>query len=1236
MSGSVNAVLGGLKHIRNRAVRMVLGSLFALCALTLAAAPAMAQTITGATISPSTYSGTGQTITLTVTVNSGNKVASSATVTSQIGAVYSCPIADTVNTGVTFTCTANYATTATDVSNLQIQEQPVVRLLSFATPTIMTYGGILQASYVAPASPPTVTGVLPSAGPTAGGTSVVITGTNFTGATAVNFGATPASSFTVNNASQITATSPAGTGTVDVRVTTGAGTSTTSAADLFSYIAAPAIGAIAPNTGPAAGGTSVTVSGTNFTGATGVSFGATPATGFTVNSATQITATAPAGTGTVDVRITTSGGTSATSAADQFTFISTVAPAITANPSNQTVNAGSTATFTAAASGTPTPTVQWQVDSGSGFVNIGGATSTTLSFSAAGSQNGNLFRAVFTNSAGSVNTTAATLTVNTLPSVTTNPLSQTVTIGGTATFTAAASGSPTPTVQWQVDSGSGYGNIAGATSTTLSFTVTAADNNSAYRAIFTNPAGGVSTAGATLTVSKATQAITVTSPAPASAAVGGASYTPGATANSGLAVVITIDPSAGSVCTIAGGTVSFQNVGSCVINFNQAGDSTYQAAPQVQQSFAVGQGGNVITFPPLADTPFTSTPPSPAAAASSGLTVSYASTTTGVCTVSGAGAISFASAGTCSITASQAGNANYAAATPVSRSFQVTPGVNTITFAALPSRALGSGTFNLAATASSGLTVAYVSTTTGVCTVSGTTVSLLAVGNCSITANQSGNSNFAAAAPVSQTFAITKAASSVALTSSAPSVFFGQPVTLTATVTGIAPTGTVTFSDGGATLGSVALTGSTASFTTSTLSAGSHSFTATYNGDGSNNASNSAAVSVAVTQRPDPAADPDVRGSADDQFRQSERFVQSQIENIGGRLDQLHGDSDDAGTLAVRVSAVQPRLASALPLGDLHGQQGTASDNTMSAALSPIGSTQPAATMANGAAAASAAGTVMQEAPRWHVWAGGNISFGKQQPNGFVETRFTSQGLTVGMDGRVSDNLKLGTAFGFAWDHSRVGSNGSNNDASNASLAFYGSWRAAPQFYIDGIVGLGYGNINTTRYSTTGGVFLDGKRRASQTFAAVIVTYEGHIGSIEFAPYLRADRIWVHLNPYSETGSITWALAFNAADENSFSGVAGARLRFPLGGSWRLIGKAEYRTRLSGDYTQLIGYADLQGVQGSPYAITGTGVDSSTFTGGIGLEGRLRQATIRLNYDLSTMAGGNISNRFSGALIVPF
>ena len=85
-------------------------------------------------------------------------------------------------------------------------------------------------------------------------------------------------------------------------------------------VAAPTVSGISPSSGPAGGGTVVTITGTNLSGATGVKFGTTAGTSLTVNSGTSIKITSPAGTGTVDVTVTTSGGTSATSTADKFTY----------------------------------------------------------------------------------------------------------------------------------------------------------------------------------------------------------------------------------------------------------------------------------------------------------------------------------------------------------------------------------------------------------------------------------------------------------------------------------------------------------------------------------------------------------------------------------------------------------------------------------------------------------------------------------------------------------------------------------------------------------------------------------------------------------------------------------------------------------------------------------------------------------------------------------------------------
>ena len=133
----------------------------------------------------------------------------------------------------------------------------------------------------------------------------------------MTFGGVAATSYTVDSATQITAVAPAGVGAVAVSVTTIGGT--TSAPGTYTYIPAPGVSGLAPTSGPEAGGTPVVITGTDLTGATGVTFGGVAATSYTVDSPTQITAIAPAGVGAVTVSVTTIGGT--TSAPGTYTYV---------------------------------------------------------------------------------------------------------------------------------------------------------------------------------------------------------------------------------------------------------------------------------------------------------------------------------------------------------------------------------------------------------------------------------------------------------------------------------------------------------------------------------------------------------------------------------------------------------------------------------------------------------------------------------------------------------------------------------------------------------------------------------------------------------------------------------------------------------------------------------------------------------------------------------------------------
>ena len=175
-----------------------------------------------------------------------------------------------------------------------------------------------------PPPTPAVTGVSPDAGPSSGDSSVTITGTNLSGVTAINFGLNnPVDTYAVTSPTSIIATSPPGTGTVDVTVTTPGGTSATSTADQYTYISGPpVITNVSPDSGPVTGGTTVTITGTGFTDAGAVDFGTSNvATQWTIVNYTTIVATTPVGQlGTYDIQVSNPSGNSSPVTADEYTY----------------------------------------------------------------------------------------------------------------------------------------------------------------------------------------------------------------------------------------------------------------------------------------------------------------------------------------------------------------------------------------------------------------------------------------------------------------------------------------------------------------------------------------------------------------------------------------------------------------------------------------------------------------------------------------------------------------------------------------------------------------------------------------------------------------------------------------------------------------------------------------------------------------------------------------------------
>jgi len=509
-------------------------------------------TATSYTTPATTTSQSGSTFTVAVGNTAGSVTSSAATLT-----VNPAPVAPTITTqptGQTVTAgqTATFSVVAAGTAPLSYQWQKNganiagATSASYTTPATATSdsgstfavavsntaGSVTSSAATLTVNPapvaPTITTQPTGQTVTVGQTatfSVVATGTaplsyqwqkngaNIAGATATSY-TTPA-----------TVSSDSGS-TFDVVVSNTAGSVTSSAATLTvtSTPVAPTIITQPTNQTVTAGQTatfSVAAAGTAPLSyqwqKNGANIGGATATSYT----TPATVSSDSGS-TFDVVVSNTAGSVTSSAATLTVNPAPVAPTITTQPTGQTVTAGQTATFSVVAAGTAPLTYQWQKNG----ANIAGATSASYTTPATTtSQSGSTFDVVVSNTAGSVTSSAATLTVNpapVAPTITTQPTSQTVTVGQTATFSVVAAGTAPLSYQWQKNGA----NIGGATATSYTTPVTvSSDSGSTFDVVVSNTTGSITSTAAALIVNAAPVAPTITTPPAAQTVTAGQTAT---------------------------------------------------------------------------------------------------------------------------------------------------------------------------------------------------------------------------------------------------------------------------------------------------------------------------------------------------------------------------------------------------------------------------------------------------------------------------------------------------------------------------------------------------------------------------------------------------------------------------------------------------------------------------------------------------------------------------------------
>ncbi|WP_158609678.1 IPT/TIG domain-containing protein [Cellulomonas triticagri] len=340
-------------------------------------------------------------------------------------------------TGVTFGGTAATITAQpADGTSLTVTAPPSetagAAAITVARPTGNVSAGTF--TYVAP----TITSVAPPQGTTAGGTSVTITGTGLSAATGVTFGGT-AGTITGRTATTLTVTTPAhAAGPVAVAVVL-PGLDVT-AANAYTYVVPtnPTVATMTPTSGPAAGGTSVTITGTNLGNVSSVTFGGTAGT-ITAQSATSLTVTTPPhAPGPFPVVLTNPGGS--TTAASPFTFTDDGSTATLGTPTPATVPTSGGTTVTV--SGTGLANVTGVTVRGVPATNVV-ATGTSVTFTVPATETAGAAPVVLQFPAGRrTTTTGVTYVAPTLTAVTpaSGPAAggQTVTLTGTGLFPRTA------------------------------------------------------------------------------------------------------------------------------------------------------------------------------------------------------------------------------------------------------------------------------------------------------------------------------------------------------------------------------------------------------------------------------------------------------------------------------------------------------------------------------------------------------------------------------------------------------------------------------------------------------------------------------------------------------------------------------------------------------------------------------------------------------------------------------
>ncbi|MGL6576455.1 putative Ig domain-containing protein [Aeromonas hydrophila] len=1078
----------------------------------------------------------------------------------------------------------------------------------------LNQGGVATYTLVVTSSAvPTLTSVAPNSGSTAGATSVTLTGTDFTGATAVSFGGTAASGYIVNNATTITATTPAhAAGAVNVVVTTPSGTATLTNGYTYT-VPAPTVGPVSATVAANSSANPITLS-LSGGAASSVAVATAASHGTATASGTSITYTPTAGYSGSDSFTYTATNASGTSSPATVT-ITVSAPTLAITPTTLPDGTQGTAySQTVTATGGSTP-YTYAITAGSLPAGLSLNTSSgVISGTPSASGTGN-FTVTATDANSATGSQAYSLVINGLPPVA-NAVSATVAANSSAnSITLNITGTATSVA---IASAASNG-IATASGTSITYTPTAGFSGpDSFTYTATNASGTSSPATVSIIVS--TPSITLNPGTLSNGSVGmaysqtitatggSAPYTYAITAGS-LPAGLSLNTSSGMIS----GTPSASGTGNFTVTATDANSASgFQAyslvinglvpvAGAVSATVAANSSANSITL----NITGTATSVAVASTASNGIATASGTSITYTPSAGFSGPDSFTYTATNASGTSSPATVTITVSTP---SITLNPGTLSngsvgTAYSQTITASGGSAPYSYAITAGALPEGLSLNATSGL--ISGTP-STAGTTELAITVTDANG------ATSLQNFSITISAMEISVPASSQTLAAGQSATvdLTQGATGGPFTQATLGSVTPASAGRAMMMGPfSMRFVPSVAFAGTAivSFRLR-NGSGASSAST---ISFVIQERPDPTKDAEVIGLLNAQTRTAERFASTQMDNFNRRLEQLHQTNCDRTSF--NASLHKDDLD--MPLGEIakaiQSQQGEPTYQTQLEKDKAVTSVQ------NGC---------KQDALAF--WSDGFVNVGSTHALGAQDNSFTTLGLSAGFDYRISPTAIVGIGIGIGNDRSDIGKNNTRSDGDAIGIATYLSLSQVPQVYVDGLLGYNRISLDSRRYITgSDDEFASGSRGADQFFASLTASYEYRNGPLSLAPYSRLNASTTLMEAYRENGGGIYGLSYEGHRQENFTSYLGVRTSYdlmaPLGVVTPKIGLAwGHNFSRSSDYKMR--YTD-QGDEGILYSLKPDDRESDLASLDMGLDFNLGHAWL-LGISYKTNLGSNERN----------